>query len=89
MKHPDLSTEEGRKAHHHEMRMVAVRPRRWGLWLLTAGFLLLLTPSALNVHSLFGFWPPMLGAACIMAGVPLLAVSVVLKRRYARLRIEG
>lgn len=54
MKHPDLSTKEGRKAHRHDMRMVAVRPRRWGLWLLTAGFLLLLTPSALNVHSLFG-----------------------------------
>jgi hypothetical protein len=51
MKHHDLSTKEGRKAHRHELRMVAVRPRRWGLWLLTAGFLLLLTPSALNLHS--------------------------------------
>ncbi|HKY80869.1 MAG TPA: hypothetical protein VJM09_05285 [Sphingobium sp.] len=89
MKHHDLSTREGRKAHRHEMRMVAVRPRRWGLWLLTAGFLLLLTPSALNVHSLFGLWPPMLGAACVMAGVPLLAASVVLKRRYARQRVVG
>ncbi|WP_348635593.1 hypothetical protein [Sphingobium sp. Sx8-8] len=89
MKHHDLTTREGRKAHRHEMRMIAVRPRRWGLWLLTAGFLLLLTPSALNVHSLFGLWPPMLGAICIILGVPLLAASVVLKRRYVRQRMAG
>jgi hypothetical protein len=89
MKHPDLSTREGRKAHRHEMRMVAVRPRRYGLWLLTAGFLLLLTPSALNVHSLFGLWPPMLGAVCVIAGVPLLVASVVLRRRYLQQRIAG
>lgn len=84
MKYPDLSTKEGRKAHRHEMRMVAVRPRRLGLWLLTAGCLLLLTPSALNIHSLFGLWPPMLGALCIIAGAPLLAASVMLKRRHLR-----
>ena len=34
---PNLGTKAGRKAFRHEMRMVAVRPRRWGLWLLTAG----------------------------------------------------
>ena len=89
MKHHDLSTREGRKAHRHEMRMIAVRPRRWGLWMLTAGFLLLLAPSALDVHSLFGLWPPMLGALCVMIGAPLLVASVVLKRRYARQRISG
>ena len=89
MKHHDLSTKEGRKAHRHEMRMVAVRPRRWGLWLLTAGYLLVLTPSALDVHSLFGLWPPMLGAICVMIGVPLLVASVVLKRRYVRERAAG
>ena len=89
MKHPDLSTKEGRKAYRHEMRMIAVRPRRWGLWLLTAGFLLLLTPSALDVHSLFGLWPPMLGAICIIVGVHLLVASVILKRRYARQRAAG
>lgn len=89
MKHHDLTTREGRKAHRHEMRMIAVRPRRWGLWLLTAGFLLLLAPSALNVHSLFGLWPPMLGAVCVIIGVPLLVASVVLKRRYVRQRIMG
>lgn len=89
MKHHDLSTKEGRKAHRHEMRMVAVRPRRWGLWLLTAGFLLLLTPSALDLHSLFGLWPPMLGALCIMVGAPLLVASVVLKRRYLQQRMAG
>ncbi|WP_375196069.1 hypothetical protein [Sphingobium sp.] len=89
MKHHDLTTKEGRKAHRHEMRMIAVRPRRWGLWLLTAGFLLILTPSALNVHSLFGLWPPVLGALCAILGAPLLVASVVLKRRYIRQRIEG
>lgn len=89
MKHHDLSTKEGRKAHRHEMRMIAVRPRRWGLWLLTAGFLLLLTPSALDVHSLFGLWPPMLGALCFMVGTPLLVASVVLKRRYLQQRMTG
>ena len=89
MKHIDLSTKEGRKAHRHQMRMIAVRPRRWGLWLLTAGFLLMLTPSALDVHSLFGLWPPMLGAICVIAGVPLLVASVMLKRRYSRQRLSG
>lgn len=89
MKHPDLSTKEGRKAWRHDIRMIAVRPRRWGLWLLTAGFLLVLTPSALDVHSLFGLWPPMLGAVCTLIGIPLLAASVVLKRRYVRQRIAG
>lgn len=89
MKHHDLSTKEGRKAHRHEMRMVAVRPRRWGLWLLTAGFLLLLTPSALGIHSLFGLWPPVLGAICGIIGAPLLVASVALKRRYARQRQAG
>ena len=89
MKHPDLSTKEGRKAWRHDMRMIAVRPRRWGMWLLTAGFLLILTPSALEVHSLAGLWPPMIGALCIMAGVPLLVASVILRRRYQRQRMAG
>jgi hypothetical protein len=89
MKHHDLSTREGRKAHRHELRMIAVRPRRWGLWLVTAGFLLILTPSALNIHSLAGLWPPMLGAICIMVGGPLLVASVILKRRYAQQRLAG
>lgn len=31
----------------------------------------------------------MLGALCIVAGVPLLVASVVLKRRYARQRMAG
>lgn len=89
MKHHDLSTKEGRKAHRHELRMIAVRPRRWGLWLVTAGFLLLLIPSALDIHSLLGLWPPMLGAICIMVGAPLLVASVILKRRYAQQRLAG
>lgn len=57
--------------------------------MLTAGFLLLLTPSALDVHSLFGLWPPMLGAVCVIVGAPLLVASVVLKRRYVRQREAG
>lgn len=89
MKHPDLTTRQGRKAWRHDMRMIAVRPRRYGLWLLTAGFLLLLTPSALDVHSLFGLWPPMLGAVCILAGTPLLVASVMLRRRYVQQRLAG
>lgn len=89
MKHPDLTTKQGRKAWRHDMRMIAVRPRRYGLWLLTAGFLLLLTPSALDVHSLFGLWPPMLGAICILTGTPLLVASVLLRRRYAQQRLAG
>ncbi len=89
MKHPDLTTRQGRKAWRHDMRMIAVRPRRYGLWLLTAGFLLLLTPSALDVHSLFGLWPPMLGALCMLAGAPLLAASVLLRRRYVRQRLAS
>ena len=56
MKHHDLSTKEGRKAHRHEMRMVAVRPRRWGLWLLTAGFLLVLTPSLRTARRMGLLW---------------------------------
>ncbi|WP_022683368.1 hypothetical protein [Sphingobium bisphenolivorans] len=89
MKYSDLSTKAGRKAHRHEMRMIAVRPRRWGLWLLTAGFLLLLAPSALDMHSLVGLWPPMLGAICALLGAPLLVASVVLKRRYVQQRRTG
>ena len=57
--------------------------------MLTAGFLLVLAPSALNMHSLFGLWPPMLGAICIMLGVPLLVASVLLKQRYLRQRVAG
>ena len=57
--------------------------------MLTAGFLLVLAPSALNMHSLFGLWPPMLGAICIMLGVPLLVASVLLKRRYLQQRVAG
>ncbi|EQA96484.1 putative membrane protein YkvI [Sphingobium wenxiniae] len=83
---PDLSTKAGRKAWRHEMRMVAVRPRRYGLWLLTVGALLVVMPSALGITSLFGLWPPMLGAAAILLAVPLLIAGVVLRRRYQRIR---
>lgn len=84
---PDLSTKAGRKAWRHEMRMVAVRPRRYGLWLLTGGALLIVMPSALDIYSLFGLWPPMLGAAAILLAIPLLIAGVVLRRRYRRMRM--
>lgn len=84
---PDLSTRAGRKAWAHEMRMVAVRPRRWGLWLLTAGVLLMLTPGALGVHDLLGWSPRFLGLGLAVCAVPLLAISLVLKRRYRRDRM--
>lgn len=77
----DLSTRPGRKAWRHDMRMVAVRPRRWGLWLMTLGFLLMVMPSAMGVHALFGWSPSLVGIALIAAALPLLLVSVVLKRR--------
>ncbi len=82
MKNPDLSTKAGRKAYRHEMRMIAVRPRRYGLWLLTGGFLLVMSPSALGINSLFGLWPPFLGGAMMLTAMPLLVIGVVLRRRY-------
>lgn len=67
--------------------MVAVRPRRWGLWLLTAGFLLLLTPSALGIHAIFGLSPSLIGIALMAAALPLLIAGAVLRRRYRRGRM--
>ncbi|WP_066518030.1 hypothetical protein [Sphingobium cloacae] len=86
---PDLSTKAGRKAWRHEMRMVAVRPRRYGLWLLTIGMLLIVMPSALGIYSLFGLWPPFLGAAAMLSSAPLLIAGVALRRRYRRMRMAG
>lgn len=73
-----------RKALRHEMRMVAVRPRRWGLWLLTLGALLLILPSAFGVHSLMGWSPMLLGLVACAAAMPLLVAGAVLRRRYLR-----
>lgn len=81
---PDPSTKAGRRALRHEMRMVAVRPRRWGLWLLTVGALLLIAPSALGVHSLLGWSPVWLGLIACLAALPLLIAGAVLRRRYRR-----
>lgn len=86
---PDLSTKAGRKAWRHEMRMVAVRPRRWGLWLLTLGIVLLLLPGATGLHSIGGWSPRFLGLIAGALSLPLLAISVVLKRRYHRQRQGG
>lgn len=84
---PDLSTKAGRKAWRHELRMVAVRPRRWGLWLLTLGFLLLLSPSAFGVHAIFGFSPSLLGIVLMIGALPLLIAGALLRRRYIRGRL--
>jgi hypothetical protein len=84
---PDLSTKAGRKAFRHDMRMVAVRPRRWGLWLLTIGALLLIMPSALGIHSLLGWSPVWLGLIACLAALPLLVAGALLRRRYKKGRL--
>jgi hypothetical protein len=81
--HPD-SEKARRKALRHEMRMVAVRPRRWGLWLLTLGALLLILPSAFGVHSVMGWSPMLLGLVACAASLPLLVAGAVLRRRYLK-----
>jgi drug/metabolite transporter (DMT)-like permease len=83
---PNLSTKAGRKAWRHELRMVAVRPRRWGLWLLTIGVLLIVMPGALGVHDLMGWSPRFLGIVVALLSVPFLAVAAVLRRRYLNAR---
>ncbi|WP_414712590.1 hypothetical protein [Sphingobium sp.] len=85
---PDPSTKAGRKALRHEMRMVAVRPRRWGLWLLAIGALLLIAPSALDIHSLLGWSPVWLGLVACFAALPLLITAAVLRRRHRRGRLK-
>ncbi|MCI4591041.1 hypothetical protein MOK15_13185 [Sphingobium sp. BYY-5] len=85
---PDLSTRAGRKAWRHEMRMVAVWPRRWGLWLLAIGALLLIAPSAFGIHNIGGWSPVLLGLIACLAALPLLVASAVLRRRYVRGRLQ-
>lgn len=84
---PDLSTRAGRKAWRHEMRMVAVRPRRWGLWLLTLGFLLVMAPAAFGVHSIGGWSPSLIGSIVMIAALPMLIAGAILRRRYRRGRM--
>lgn len=81
---PDLSTKAGRKAWRHEMRMVAVRPRRWGLWLLTLGFLLVMAPAAFGLHSLWGWSPSLIGSLLMLGALPLLIASAALRARYMK-----
>jgi hypothetical protein len=84
---PDLSTKAGRKAWRHEMRMVAVRPRRWGLWLLTLGFLLVMAPAAFGIHSIGGWSPSLIGSLLMLAALPLLIAGALLRRRYRQGRM--
>lgn len=86
--HPDLGTKAGRKAYRHELRMVAVRPRRAGLMLLMLGLLLICLPLA-DIHSIGGLSPMFLGVGAVAASVPLLVAGVLLRRRYHGQRIRG
>ncbi len=81
--HPDLTTKAGRKAYKHELRMVAVRPRRAGLLLLAMGMLLALLPLA-GIHSVLGWSPRFLGLGAVLLSVPFLIVATVLRGRYQR-----
>ncbi len=85
--HPELSAKAARKAYRHEVRMVAVRPRRAGLWLLAAAMLLFALPFA-GVHSLGGWSPQFLALAAAALAAPLLAASVILRRRYVERRLQ-
>lgn len=86
---PDLSTKAGRKAYRHELRMVAVRPRRIGLWLMVAGLLVMALPLVAGIHSIAGLSPQFLGAAMMAAAVPLLIAAVLLRSRYHVQRMRG
>ncbi|MDI1295288.1 MAG: hypothetical protein PSY12_05300 [bacterium] len=81
---PDLSTKAGRKAWRHELRMVAIRPRRYGLWLLAIGFLLMMAPAAFGIHSILGWSPTVLGMIAGLAALPFLVAATLLRRRYLR-----
>ena len=85
---PDLSTKAGRKAYRHELRMVAVRPRRIGLWLLVAALMVMALPWAAGVHSIGGLSPWIVGVGMAAAAVPFLAVGIVLRSRYHRQRMK-
>ena len=55
--------------------------------MLTAGFLLLLTPSAFGLHSIMGWSPSLIGMALMLGATPLLIAGAVLRRRYRRERL--
>ncbi|WP_336958290.1 hypothetical protein [Sphingobium aquiterrae] len=85
---PDLSTKAGRKAYRHELRMVAVRPRRVGLWLLVAALMVMALPWAAGVHSIGGLSPWIVGVGMAVAAMPFLMVGIMLRRRYHRQRMK-
>jgi hypothetical protein len=86
--HPDLSTKAGRKAYRHELRMVAVRPRRVGLLLLGIGMLLTLLPLS-GVHSIAGWSPRFVGLVAVAASLPFLIAAAWLKRQYHGKRMKA
>ncbi|CAN5424126.1 hypothetical protein BH10PSE12_BH10PSE12_29110 [soil metagenome] len=84
---PDLTTKAGRKAYKHEMRMIAVRPRRIGMALLALGLLLLVLPMAVDVHSIGGWSPRFLGLVLVALALPFLIAATWLRGRYHRHRL--
>ena len=85
---PDLTTKAARKAYKHEVRMVAVRPRRAGLALLGAAMVLIALPFA-GVHSIGGLGPQFLAVVAVALATPLLVASIILRRRYVEKRLGG
>lgn len=83
MNKPDLTTKAGRKAYRHDMRMVAIRPRRISMALLAIGIALMLLPLA-GVHDLSGWSPRFLGLIGMVASLPFLIVAQRRRGAYAR-----
>ncbi|QUT06003.1 hypothetical protein KFK14_00370 [Sphingobium phenoxybenzoativorans] len=86
--HPDLTTKEGRKAYKHELRMVAVRPRRVGLLLLGVAMILAALPLS-GVHSLLGWSPRFLALGAVALATPFLVAAALLRGRYHKRRLNG
>lgn len=83
MTEPDLTTKQGRKAWKHDLRMVAVRPRRVGLVLLAVAMMLGAMPFG-GMHSLWGWSPRFLALCAVALAVPFLIAATLLRRRYKR-----
>ena len=54
---------------------------------MTVGALMMILPSALDLHAIFGWSPSVLGIMLIAVALPLLIAAAVLRRRYRRGRM--
>lgn len=88
METPDLTTKAGRKAWRHDMRMVAVRPRRAGMILLAVGIGTMLLPLA-GVHDVGGWSPRVLGLVPVALSIPFLIAARILRGRWVRGRLAS